>query len=139
MPDIAKDAQALANTWGPPHHRSADEPDAEPAFSKSAVRFNAPESRCDGFKYPPDRRENEKAGQPAGYGCCNTDMMPYEQLVAATVLVIKYHLGDHVVIPSDGDHHSGTWRTAMNLQLRTFPDRDVPNPHNWPGTLGRMK
>ena len=138
-PAIAEDAQALANTWGRPLHRSADEPEAEPVFSPTEIRFNATEDGCDDFRYPPDRSENEQAGQPAGYGCCNTDMMPYDQLVAATMLIIKYHLGDDVVVKSDGEHRSSTWSAAMNLYLRTFPDRDVPNLDNWPGALGRVK
>ena len=138
-PAIAEDAQALANTWGKPLHRSKDEPEAEPVFSPTEIRFNAPEDGCDDFRYPPDPRENEEAGQPAGYGCCNTDMMPYDQLVAATMLIIKYHLGDDVVVKSDGEHRSSTWSAAMNLYLRTFPDRDVPSLDNWPGALGRVK
>ena len=137
-PAIAKDAQAMANTWGRPLHRSADEPDADPVFSPDEIQFNATEDGCDDFRYPPDPRENEKAGQPAGYGSCNTDMLPYDQLVAATMLVIKHHLGNGVVIKSDGDHRSGTWGAAMNLYLRTFPDRDVPNLDNWPGAQGRL-
>ena len=138
-PTIAKDAQALANTWGRPLHRSRDEPEAEPVFSPTEIRFNAPEDGCDDFRYPPDRSENEQAGQPAGYGCCNTDMMPYDQLVAATMLVIKHHLSNDVVVKSDGEHRSSTWSAAMNLYLRTFPERDVPNLDNWPGALGRVK
>ena len=66
-------------------------------------------------------------------------MMPYRQLVAATMLVIKHHLGTDVAIHSDGNHRSGTWGAAMNLYLRTFPDRDVPNLNNWPGAQGNMK
>ena len=136
---IAKDAQALANIWGRPLHHSADEPEAEPVFSPTEIRFNAPEDGCDDFRYPPDWRENDKSGQPAGYDCCNTDMMPYDQMVTATMLVIKHHLGDGVVIKSDGDHRSGTWGAAMNLYLRTFPERDVPNLDNWPGAWGHVK
>ena len=138
-PAIAEDAQALANTWGKELHRSADEPEADPVFSPDEIRFNATEDGCDDFRYPPDPRENEKAGQLAGYGSCNTDMMPYDQLVAATMLVIKHHLGDDVVIKSDGEHRSGTWGAAMNLYLRTFPDRDVPNLDNWAGAQGHVK
>ena len=135
---IAKDAQALANTWGKALRRSRNEPEVEPVFSPDEIRFNATEDGCDDFHYPPDWRENERAGQPAGYGCCNTDMMPYDQLVAATMLVIKHHLDNDVVIKSDGEHRSGTWGAAMNLYLRTFPDRDVPNLDNWPGAQGRL-
>ena len=138
-PAIAKDTQALANTWGQPLHRSSNEPEADPVFSPDEIRFNAPEGGCDDFRYPPDPRENEQAGQPAGYDCCNTDMMPYDQLVAATMLVIKHHLGDDVVVKSDGDYCSGTWGAAVNLYLRTFPERDVPNLDNWPGARGHVK
>ena len=66
-------------------------------------------------------------------------MMPYNQLVAATMLVMKYHLGDDIVIKSDGDHRNGTWGAAMNLYLRVFPDRDVPNLDNWPGAQGHVQ
>ena len=138
-PAISKDAQALANTWGKELHRSRDEPETEPVFSPTEIRFNAPEDGRDDFRYPPHGIKNEKAGQLAGYGSCNTDMMPYDQLVAATMLVIKHHLGDDVVVKSDGDHRSGTWSAAVNLYLRTFPDRDVPNLDNWPGARGHVK
>ena len=136
-PTIAKDAQALANTWGQALQRSADEPEAAPVFSPSEIHFNAPESGADDFHYPPDWSENEAAGRPAGYGSCNTDMMPYNQLVAATVLVIKYHLGDDVIVRSDGAYNSGTWNAAVNLYLRTFPERNVPILDNWPYGSGR--
>ena len=36
-------------------------------------------------------------------------------------------------------HRSGTWGAAMNLYLRTFPERDVPNLDNWPGARGHVK
>ena len=54
------------------------------------------------------------------------------------MLVIKHHLGNDVVVKSDGEHRSGTWSAAMNLYLRTFPDRDVPNLDNWPGARGHV-
>ena len=135
---IAEETQALANMWGKELGHSKDEPEAEPVFSPTEIRFNARENGCDDFRYPPDQSENEQAGEPAGYGCCNTDMMPYDQLVAATMLVIKYHLGDDVVIKSDGKHNSGTWGAALNLYLRTFQERDVPVLNNWPSAQGRL-
>ena len=56
-------------------------------------------------------------------------MVPCDQLVAATMLVIK----------SDGEHNSGIWGAAMNLYLRTFPEREAPNLDNWPGARRRVK
>ena len=53
-------------------------------------------------------------------------MRPYNQLFGDLTLVIKDHLGDDVVVESDGDYPSGTWSAAVNLYLRTFSDRDVP-------------
>ena len=134
-PVITKDAQALANTWGRPIGHSADEPDADPVFSPTEIRFNATENGCDDFRFPPDWDDKEQAG----YGSCNTDMLPYNQLVAAVMLAVKHHLGDDVVVESDGDYCSGTWSAAVNLYLRTFPDRDVPDLDNWPGAQGHMK
>ena len=52
---------------------------------------------------------------------------------------MKHHLGDHVEINAAGDYRSGTWGAAVNLYLRTFPDRDVPNLDNWPGAQGHVK
>ena len=135
MPAISRDAEALANTWGRPIGRSAAEPEAEPVFAPTEIRFNATENGCDDFCFPPHWNER----QPTAYGCCNTDMMPYDQLVAATILVIKYYLGDDILIKSDGEHSSGTWSAAVNLYLRTFPDREVPNLDNWPGAQGHVK
>ena len=66
-------------------------------------------------------------------------MLPYDQLVAATMLVIKHHLGDDVVIKSDGEHRSATWNAALNLYLRTFAERDAPVLDNWPSAQGRLK
>ncbi len=65
-------------------------------------------------------------------------MMPYDQLVAAIMLVIKHHLGADVVIHSDGEDHTSTWGAAMNLYMRTFPDRDVRPLDNWPGAQGHL-
>ena len=132
---ISRDAEALAKTWGRPIGRSADEPEAEPIFAPTEIRFHATEYACDDFRFRPDRSESTQTA----YGHCNTDMMPYDQLVAATMLVMKYHLGDDVAIKSDGDHRSSTWSAAVNLYLRTFPDREVPNLDNWPGAQGHVK
>ena len=132
---ISKDAQALANKWRRPLCRSRDEPHCEPVFLPNVIRFSTAENGCDDFRFPPDWNENE----PVGYGCCNTEMLPYNQLVAATLLAMKHHLGDHVEIDAAGDYRSSTWGAAMNLYLRTFPDRDVPNLDNWPGTQGHVK
>ena len=73
-PAISQDTQALAKTWGQPLQRSADEPEAEPVFSPTEIRFNATENGRDDFRFPPDWSENE----PIAYGCCNTDMLPYD-------------------------------------------------------------
>ena len=134
-PAISRDAAALANIWGQPLQHSADESETEPVFATTEICFNATENGCDDFHFPPDWDDKEQAY----YSSCNTDMLPYNQLVAATMLVIKYHLGDDVVIKSDGDYCSGTWSAAVNLYLRTFPDRDVPNLDNWPGAQGHVK
>ena len=83
MPAISRDAQALASTWARPLGRSADEPEAEPVFAPTEIRFNATENGRDDFHFPPDWSENDTTA----YGCCNTYMMPYDQLVAATMLV----------------------------------------------------
>ena len=132
---VSKDAQALANKWGRPLCRSRDEPHHKPVFLPDAIRFSAVEDGCDDFRFPHDWNEKE----PVGYGCCNTEMLPYNQLVAATLLAMKHHLGDHVEIDAAGDYRSSTWGAAMNLYLRTFPDRDVPNLDNWPGAQGHVK
>ena len=52
---------------------------------------------------------------------------------------VAHRLGNDVIIHSGGDRHSGTWRAAMNLHLRTLPDRGVPDLDNWTGALGHVK
>ena len=132
MPAIAKDTQALANMWGQQLQHSADEPDAPPVFSPEAIRFKAAEHAADAFRFPPTGQD----GDLASHGSCNTDMTPYDQMVAATLLAIKHHLGDYVEINAAGDDNSGTWNAAKNLYMRTFPERDVRPIDNWPGAKG---
>lgn len=135
MTAIAKDAQKLANMWGKKLQRSADEPEAPPVFSPSEIRFKAAEHAADDFLFPPTGRNDEQAG----HGSCNTDMTPYDQLVATTLLAIKHHLGDDVEINAAGHDNSDTWSAAKNLYYRTFPDRDVRPPDNWPGAKGIIR
>ena len=135
MHAIAKDAQALAEHFRGTLQKSANEPECPPVFSPSEIRFNAPESGADDFCYPPTRRNDGKTAS----GSCNTDMTPYDQLVAATLLAIKHHLGDDVEINAAGHDNSRTWSAAKNLYYRTFPERDVRPLDNWPGAKGIIR
>ena len=122
-PAIAKDAQALANTWGRPLHRSRDEPEAEPVFSPTEIRFNAPESGCDDFRYPPDRSENEQAGQPAGR--LRLLQHGHDALRPAG----RRHHADHQVPPRR--RRGGPLRRRP--QQRHLGRRDEPIPEDVPG------
>ena len=135
MPAISRDAQTLANTSGQQLQRSADAPGAPPVFSPEEIRFKATEHADGGFCFWPAWRDDDETG----HGSCNTAMTPYDQLVAATLLGIKHHLGGHVEINAAGHDRSGTWNAAMNLCMRTFPDRDVQPLDNWPGAQGRQQ
>ncbi len=88
-PTIAKDAKTLANMRGQKPHRSAEEPAAPPIFPSTEIRLNALESGADDFGYPPTWRDDGATGR----GSCNTNMVPYDQLVAAILQAIKHHLG----------------------------------------------
>ena len=138
-PAIAEDAVLLAANCDFELMLSSESPELGPMFSPDLIAFNGRGDAYDDFTYPPDRNDRRVSNFLGNHGTCRTQCRDYDTLVSAVPLSVKHHLGDDVVIQSDGDHRSGTWGAAMNLYLRTFPDRDVPNLDNWPGAFGHVK
>ena len=133
---IATDAKALADNAGIDLKRSSLN-DRPPTFGPMEIRFNARQNGCEDFQYPPHWDQNADRDFPPGFGWCKTNSMPYDVMVAATLLAIKHHLEDDVVARSDGAPDSGPWRAAIDLYRLTFPERTPPILDNWPGGSGR--
>ena len=96
------------------------------------ISLNAEQDGRGTFEYPPNWKRNIEFGLPAGYGECTTDAMPYDALVGAALLTIKYHLGDDVTVRSMGAPQHAAWQAAKALYSRTFPERELPWLDNWP-------
>ena len=109
----------IANGYG--------ERNTQPTITPEEICFNGvgrDSAEC--FYYPAQFEFNEKRGLPAGVSFCKTVRLPYDEVVAAYVMVIKYHLGEDVRTSSDGDRHrEDEWKRALDLFSRTFPDSQI--------------
>jgi hypothetical protein len=72
-----------------------------------------------------DDTDDFKDEQGRIFDYCKTAMEPYDTIVMAMLLIIKYHLKDGMVIRSDGD--TKWWERGVELVKKTF-DYDVENP-----------
>ena len=102
----------------------AGEPGTLPLIADDMVLFNGEEpDSCEPFQYPPDTEWNRRYGLPVGFGRVKTSFYPYDEVVKASLMVIKHHLGEDVEV-SSADDVLGT-PEAVSLFERTFPDRDA--------------
>lgn len=91
-----------------------------PYYADYCVVFNgARPEHHEPFSYPP----NFSKGHDGGF--TKTARKPYDEIVAAALLVMQHRLGDGVEIASDGACDNIHWQYATDLFRRTFPDRDV--------------
>ena len=58
--------------------------------------------------------------------CCKTQRKPYDMIVGACMISMKQHMGDRVVIYSDGVLEEPDWGRAFALYHEAFPDRPPP-------------
>ena len=108
----------ICDAWG--------EVGTQPEFTSEMVAFNGiGEDGYESFVYPPDFDRQEKHGLVVGASFCKTDRRPYDEVVAATLLVLKYHLGNDMRIGSDGNISDEEWQRAIALFQRAFPNRNV--------------
>lgn len=57
---------------------------------------------------------------------CKTMRKPYDMIVGACMISMKYHIGDRVVLSSDGKIEEPDWDRAFRLYHETFPKRPPP-------------
>ena len=106
------------------------EPETAPIITPEKIAFNgmAPNDDCESFVWPPDpERINPRA---PGFGFTKTERKPYDEVVAASHLVLKHHLQDWIRIDSNGKMSEEIWLTAVALHEATFPGRTVPELDN---------
>ena len=93
------------------------------------------EDGCESFVYPIDFDWNEKHGYSPGFGFCKTGRCPYDEVVAASLLALKHHLGEDVETASDGEPEEEEWQRALQLFATTFPHRNLRALVPWGGAL----
>lgn len=60
--------------------------------------------------------------------CCKTSYRPYDVIVAASLIAMKYHMEDGIRLSSDGKLEQEEWDKAFKLYHSAFPDRAAPPP-----------
>ncbi len=89
----------------------------EPTFEPAIVAFNGlGEASHETFAVPcvSDAREHEGM-EPEGmvFEFCKTNRKPYDAAVTACLLVLKHHLGDAILVTSNGG--IGEWQAGIEL------------------------
>ena len=108
------DASPVPLVWG------HDEPGWKPEVSSNLIQFNG-QPGCEDFCFP--RFYGGRFGQaPDAEGrefqCCKSGGRPYDMICAASLIVAKHHLGDLIVISSDGEDVD--WEPARAFCLKTL-------------------
>ena len=98
-----------------------DTPNKAPEFSKTMIRFNGigddgHETFCVERVFKPESWETEKDGKYFSF--CKTAYKPYDICVIACLIALKHHLGDNIVVSSDGENKD--WIEARNLCQETL-------------------
>lgn len=57
---------------------------------------------------------------------CKTSYLPYDMIVGACMIAMKHHMGERVVLSSDGKIEEPAWDKAFRLYHETFPKRPPP-------------
>lgn len=63
-----------------------------------------------------------------GFFFCKTAYRPYDVIVAASMIAMKYHMEDKISLSSDGRLEEEEWDKAFKLYHSVFPDRAAPMP-----------
>ena len=94
----------------------------EPEINDNFVAFNGEaDEGCETFYYPDVSSRITK-----GFSFTKTYRRPYDEVVAASFLVLKHHMGKGISIHSDGKYWEDEWQDAIALYQKCFPDREVP-------------
>ena len=60
------------------------------------------------------------------YFCCKTIRLPYDVIVASSLISMKHHMGHDIRLFSDGKLEEPDWSKAFALYHEAFPDRPPP-------------
>jgi len=86
--------------------------DGEPLFSADSIIFNgAGGSGCEPFEIA--RVEFDREGRESVLSFCKTGRAPYDICVQIALIVLKHHLGDAIIVGSDGD--DSAWEEARAI------------------------
>lgn len=126
---VSADAIALA-------HEAKRHLGVDTEFSRSANMFllngasgrNPDESCGDFFLFSGNVPDWTDRGIKPGNFWTKTSRRPYDAVVCGALISLKHHLGDQVVLGSDGRIENEEWDAGFRLYHRTFPDRECPDP-----------
>lgn len=123
---FSADAQALAYACEIPIAEDYDI-HRPPIFSTDKVWFNGIGE--DGHEtFGITRTTNRPADRDGlAFDFCKTAAKPYDTLVTAVLMALKYRFGMAVVIASDGDFERD-WADGRQLYERVFPGRPQHSP-----------
>ena len=77
--------------------------------------------------YSQNFRTRDSWGIPDGFSFCKTARKPYDTVVTACLIVLKYHLGDNIDVSSDGYEYE--WVEGLELAKRVLKRKtlEIPN------------
>jgi hypothetical protein len=96
-----------------------------PHLADDGIAFNGVPS-CERFEI--HQTEFDRRGRAVMWGFCKTEKLPYDLCVQAALIVLKHHLGDAIVVNSDGTEND--WSAAP----RTIGRRRARNASSTWGT-----
>lgn len=83
-----------------------------PIFNNDQIALNGVEGEnCEPFVV--NRTEYDRRGRDHFWSFCKTEHLPYDQVVQAALIILKFHLGDALSVGSDGKAEH--WEAAKSL------------------------
>lgn len=79
-----------------------------PVFEDDVIVFNGAGGACEPFEI--HQTEFDRRGRKIVWSFCKTEHLPYDLCVQVVLIVMKHHLGDAIVVTSDGTDND--WATA---------------------------
>ena len=106
----AKDCRKIMATLDVPLGGFTGE--GEPTFSAERIIFNGVgKTGCEPFEIA--RVEFDRKGRELVLSFCKTEQAPYDICVQIALIVLKHHLGDRIVVSSDGKDKN--WEEARKI------------------------
>ncbi len=101
-----------------------------PVVAATQVAFNGDCARngaAGPFAFQQDARAGSAAAAADGrvHASCDTALLPYDLAVCASLLIVKYHLGDALILHSDGKVEELGWPLAREVAGTTLGIRGL--------------